>query len=181
MFDTGPQFVFNMGGGPGIRVHQFGGNRPRRRPAEPGQPQQPQNIGSTLLGLLPLIVLFLIPLLSSLFSGSTPSGPAFSFEERHPYVAHRVSTRHKVDYFTNPADTAGFKPRDFAQMDSRVDRDYVHGLRIGCDNEIEHRQRELDASYGWFTQDMDKAAKARNMKLRSCDRLREMRQLHRQV
>ena len=34
MFDGGPQFVFNMGGGPGFRVHQFGGDRPRRRPRE---------------------------------------------------------------------------------------------------------------------------------------------------
>ncbi|KAI4844179.1 DUF1977-domain-containing protein, partial [Aureobasidium sp. EXF-8845] len=41
LFD-GPGFVFNMGGGPGVRVHQFGGGAPRRRPQQaPRDPNAP--------------------------------------------------------------------------------------------------------------------------------------------
>ncbi|KAG9555894.1 DUF1977-domain-containing protein, partial [Aureobasidium melanogenum] len=40
LFD-GPGFVFNLGGGPGVRVHQFGGGAPRRRPQAARDPNQP--------------------------------------------------------------------------------------------------------------------------------------------
>lgn len=61
----GPQFVFNMGGGPGFRVHQFGGPRPRRRPREASAQAEAAPSGwATFQSLLPLILLFVLPLLS---------------------------------------------------------------------------------------------------------------------
>src|ERR1700709_2288324 len=82
MFDAGPQFVFNLGGGPGVRVHQFGGARPRRRPRDPHAPQEPPaTLRSTIMGLLPLLILFVLPLISSFFSGgSTAAGPSMRFD-----------------------------------------------------------------------------------------------------
>lgn len=183
MFDTGPQFVFNLGGGPGIRVHQFGGNRPRRRPADPNQPQQPQNIWSAIVGLLPLLVLFVFPLLSSIFSGgsSTSSGPQFRFDGPiKPYTTHRVTPNYKVDYYINPSDVSDYTARKFAQLDKRAETSYIQGLRISCENEMKHRQEEYDASYGWFTQDYERAERAKKMELKSCNRLGEMNLLHRQ-
>ncbi|KAI5304069.1 hypothetical protein KEM55_000237, partial [Ascosphaera atra] len=71
MFDTGPSFVFNLGGGPGVRVHQFGGNprmqqRRRQQTAGNGQQQQANSLLSAFFQLLPLLLLFIFPLLNTL-------------------------------------------------------------------------------------------------------------------
>ena len=58
----GPQFVFNMGGGPGFTVHRMGGGVPRRRPRTGDEPEQ-GGLGG-LAQLLPLLLLFVLPLLS---------------------------------------------------------------------------------------------------------------------
>lgn len=183
MFDTGPQFVFNLGGGPGIRVHQFGGNQPRRRPADPNQPQRPQTVWSTIVGLLPLLVLFVIPLLSSIFSGnsSTSAGPQFRFDGPiKPFTGHRITSNYKIDYYINPVDVVDYSARKFSQLDKRAEVAYIQGLRLSCENEMQQRQQEFDASYGWFTQDRERAEKAKNMELKSCNRLGEMNLLQRQ-
>jgi hypothetical protein len=92
----GQQFVFNMGGGPGFRVHQFGGQRPRRRPREANGQEEPAPSGwNSIQQLLPLILLVVIPLLSSLFSGSssTASGPTFRFDAAvPPHTMQRTTT-----------------------------------------------------------------------------------------
>ncbi|KAI9734742.1 MAG: hypothetical protein M1818_006729 [Claussenomyces sp. TS43310] len=179
MFDTGPQFVFNLGGGPGIRVHQFGGARPRRRPREPGAAETPQNMTSSLMSLLPLLVLFIVPLLSSLFSGSasTPAGPQMRFNKPEPpYTAHRLTPKLHVNYYVDPADVVDFTARKFSQLDQTAEINYVKLLRIECQRETEHRQQLWDASQGWFFQDLDKANAAKNYEMRSCTLLHKMGQ-----
>jgi DnaJ family protein B protein 12 len=180
MFDTGPQFVFNLGGGPGIRVHQFGGNRPRRRPREAnanGAEERPQNLASTLAGLLPLLILFILPLLSSLFSSgdSTPSGPQIRFTgPQPPFTIHRQTPNLKVDYFVNPADVADYSNYKFRKLDERAEVARVQQLRVECESEIPRRQRINDEAQGWFFQDEAKMQQARTMELRSCAILNEM-------
>jgi len=178
MFDTGPQFVFNLGGGPGIRVHQFGGARPRRRPREAGAEESPRSLGSILTSLLPLLVLFIIPLLSSLFSGSnsTPTGPQMRFNgPEPPYTAHRLTPDLRVDYYVNPSDVVDYTARKFSQLDQRAEVTFVQQLRVECENQLDKQQRMVNDAQGWFFQDESKMNQARAVDMRACKRLEAMR------
>ncbi|GAB1217655.1 hypothetical protein ATERTT37_006895 [Aspergillus terreus] len=174
----GPQFVFNMGGGPGFRVHQFGGPRPRRRPREahPGSDETPSP-WDTLRQLLPLFLLFVLPLLSSLFSGSsTPSGPSYRFDAAvPPHTMQRTTPKLKVDYFLNPVDVEDYSQRKFSQLDRKVEVDYVTTLRYACENEVQVRDRMIQDAQGWFFPDVEKMKAARSMELKSCQRLESLK------
>ncbi|KAI9367998.1 hypothetical protein BJX61DRAFT_251340 [Aspergillus egyptiacus] len=168
----GQQFVFNMGGGPGFRVHQFGGTRPRRRPREADARSEPApSLWAIFQQFLPLILLFLLPLLSSLFSSSTPSGPSYRFEPIPPHTLQRTTPEIKIDYFLNPRDVADFSSREFRNLDKRVEVDYVQKLRYACETEIHTRDRMIQDAQGWFFPDVEKIKAARSMELKSCRRL----------
>lgn len=180
MFDAGPQFVFNLGGGPGIRVHQFGGGRPRRRPREAGAEEPAQSLRSTLTGLLPLLILFIVPLLSSLFSGgdSTPSGPQVRFNgPEEPFTLQRSTNNLHVDYFVNPAEVADYTDRKFLHLDQRAEQTYTKLLRVQCEREVDKRQRVLNEAQGWLFQDPDKMKQARTMDMKACRKLEAMGQV----
>lgn len=172
----GPQFVFNMGGGPGFRVHQFGGQGPRRRPQEAtnGQSEPRPSGWSSLTQLLPLILLFVLPLLSSLFSGgsSTPSGPSFRFDGPvTPHTHHRTTPKLRVDYYLNPREIDEYNAKKFFQLDQRVELEYVSTLRYECDNEVRTQEQMIQDAQGWFFPDMEKMKEARAMELKSCRKL----------
>lgn len=175
----GPQFVFNMGGGPGFRVHQFGGTRPRRRPREANNAQsEPLPSAWTIIQqLLPLILLFILPLLSSLFSGSsTPSGPSYRFDAAiPPYVMQRTTPRLNINYYLNPNEVQDYSNRKFHQLDQKAEVDYVSKLRYECDNEVRIRDRMIQDAQGWFFPDVEKMKAARSMELRSCRRLEDLK------
>ncbi|KAI5296546.1 hypothetical protein KEM52_000487 [Ascosphaera acerosa] len=183
MFDTGPSFVFNMGGGPGIRVHQFGGG-PRRRAGatragggEPnGQPAQNRTLLSQFLQLLPLLVLFVFPLLSSLFSGlfGQPPGPSVRFSAQPPHTAHRVTPKLKIDYFLDPTEMAKLDKRELYSLDQKVEVDYVSQLRTRCQMEVNARDQLIMDAQGWFFQDTEKMQQARELELKSCKRLDQL-------
>ncbi|KAK2774340.1 hypothetical protein FQN52_004281 [Onygenales sp. PD_12] len=179
MFDTGPQFVFNMGGGPGIRVHQFGGARPRRRPREAQQQSEAQQTPPSMASLaqfLPLLLLFFLPLLSSLFSGSTSSGPSMRFgSAAPPHTMHRTTPKLKLDYFLNPVEVEDYSARKFHQLDQRVEVDYVSRLRYDCENEVQARDRMIQDAQGWFFPDVEKIKEARSLELRSCKKLNSLK------
>ncbi|KAL3481638.1 hypothetical protein BJX99DRAFT_150373 [Aspergillus californicus] len=171
----GPQFVFNMGGGPGFRVHQFGGAQPRRRPRQAdGQSEAPPSLRTTLQQFLPLILLFLLPLLSSLFSSATPSGPSFRYEPITPHTMQRTTPEIKIDYFLNPRDVTDFSSREFRNLDKRVEVDYVQKLRYECETEIRAQDRMLQEANGWFFPDVEKMKAARNLELKGCRRLESL-------
>jgi DnaJ family protein B protein 12 len=177
MFDAGPGFVFNLGGGPGVRVHQFGGARPRRRPRDPNTPEEPATPRSILMSLLPLIVIFVLPLLTSLFSGSSSgiSGPSMRFDGAvPPHTQHRMTPRLKVDYYINPADVEQYTPHKLSQLDSLAESNYVQQLDVGCEHEKEVRQRMIQDAQGWFLPDQVKLNKARNMVMKDCRKLEEL-------
>lgn len=172
-FDTGPQFVFNFGGGPGIRVHQFGGGRPRRRPRENEQAQD-NSLFNTLMGLLPIIFLFLFPLLSSIFSGgsSTPSGPRMVFDApEFPYTHERITPKLNVKYYVNPTEIKTYSKSQLSQLDKTAEVGLVRHLRVECESEMMHKQRLYDEAQGWFTQDPDKMDIAKRFEASSCQRL----------
>lgn len=181
MFDTGSQFVFNLGGGPGFRVHQFGGGQPRRRPREANATaEESQSSGlSALSNLLPLLILFILPLLSSLFSSgsSIPAGPSFRFDSPvPPHTLHRTSSKLKVDYFVNPKDVVDYTARKMNDLDNRAETSYVQKLKYECELETQGRDRMMQEAQGWFFQDVDRMREARNLDLRSCRRLSELGQ-----
>jgi DnaJ homolog subfamily B member 12 len=176
MFNAGPQFVFNIGGGPGFRVHQFGGARPRRRPQEAGAQGTPANLRSTIANLLPLIILFIIPLISSIFSGttSTPAGPQMRFNSDPPFTAHRLTSRLKVDYYVNPADIVDYTTQKFRRLDDRAEVAYVQQLRFHCGEELQEKRKIVEEATGWFFHDENKLERARSMELKNCRQLNDM-------
>ena len=179
LFD-GPQFVFNLGGGPGIRVHQFGGHRPQRRPREPGVQEPPPTVRSTIAGLLPLLILFMF-LLSSLFGGdAVPSGPNVRFNgPEKPYTLQRTTKAHGVDYWVNPVDVADYKARQFTQLDGRAEASYIQRLRVDCERENNRRQHVINEAQGWFFPDAEKMMQARRMPMEACKKLQVMGQVPR--
>lgn len=181
LFDQGPGFVFNMGGGPGIRVHQFGGNRPRRRPPGTGanDPNQPPRTAlSALQNLLPLLLLFILPILSSLFSGSDSSSslPHFNIDTpKSPYTQHHVSNALKVPYYVNPRDVTEYSDRKWKRLDSVVEQTLSNHLAEQCNIEYRHQQRLVDQAQGWFFTDTDKMEEARRMDMPNCRRYQSLR------
>ncbi|EAQ86793.1 hypothetical protein CHGG_08046 [Chaetomium globosum CBS 148.51] len=177
-FDGGPQFVFNFGGGPGVRVHQFGGARPRARPRNPGQ-EEPASIWTTIFGLLPILLLVVWPILSSIFSGissSTPATPSMVFDEPHPplYTMERTMPHFKVRYYLNPVDVHSYTPAKLASLDKRAEVVLVQQLRIKCENEVSHKQQLRNAAQGWFFQDPDKMEVAKAFDMPACNRLNSL-------
>ena len=175
-FDTGPGFVFNIGGGPGVRVHQFGGGRPRRRPgaAQPPGSEAQQGASSAFANLLPLLFLFVLPLLSSFFSGtsSTSAGPSVVFEQpRAPNTLERVSSRIKVHYFVDPKDVHDYNPKKWRKLDDTAENTYLHGLQVRCHNERLQQRRAMEDAQGWFLVDEEAMEKARTMEMKNCAKL----------
>lgn len=180
IFDTGPGFVFNVGGGPGIRVHQFGGGRPRRRPGTaqpPGSEEQP-SLSSALSSLLPLLLLFILPLLSSLFSGSTSSTPSFVFDgPKAPYTQSRTSTSLKVPYYVKPVDVESYgakNSRKWQSLDQAAEGRYIQIVTHQCEREYQTKQALMQEAQGWFSTDDEKMQKARTMDMPNCRRAREL-------
>ncbi|KAL2175371.1 uncharacterized protein P884DRAFT_271642 [Thermothelomyces heterothallicus CBS 202.75] len=176
-FDGGPQFVFNFGG-PGVRVHQFGGPRPRGRPRNPGQ-EEPPSVWSNLVGYLPIILLLFWPVISSIFSGvfsSTPSTPSMVFDQPHPplYTMERTMPHFKVKYYLNPADVHSYSQSKLSSLDKKAEVVLVQQLRLKCDNEMAHKQQLRNAAQGWFFQDPEKMELANTYDMPACRRLNSL-------
>ncbi|KAH9826436.1 DnaJ subfamily B member 12 [Teratosphaeria destructans] len=173
---AGPGFAFNtFGGGPGIRIHQFGGDRPRRRPHNHDNAQAASPL-SALQSLLPLLLLFILPLLSSLFSGSSaPSGPSMRFDKAHPpHTLQHTSTRLNVPYWVNPSEVDGYTARKWRDLDKMAEAKYVGQLSQECEIERDRRQRLADSAQGFFWTDQEVLEQARNMEMPHCQRLRDL-------
>lgn len=166
-----------MGGGPGFRVHQFGGNRPRRRPRDTNEPdpsQTPPGVAS-LSQFLPLLLLFILPFLSNLFSSTSPSTPSFKLHTPDPpHTLQRMTPKLKLKYFLNPTDIEDYSPRKLHQLDQRIEVDYVANLRRECQSEINYRDRLVQDAQGWFFPDVEKMREAQDLELKSCAKLKAL-------
>ncbi|KXL48913.1 hypothetical protein M433DRAFT_139247 [Acidomyces richmondensis BFW] len=172
---AGPGFTFNtFGGGPGIRIHQFGGDRPRRRPHNHADGGAGRNTSffSALQSLLPLLLLFVLPLLSSLFSGSTPSGPSMRFDAAvPPHTLRHTTTRLSVPYWVDPREVQDYNAHKWKALDKVAETKYVNQLSAECEWEQAQRQRLANEAQGFFFTDQEKLKQAREMEMPSCQRL----------
>jgi len=147
--------------------------RPRPRNAHEGTSSSGL---STLTQLLPLLLLFVLPLLSSLFSGSTPSGPSVRFDSPvPPLTMHRVTPKYKIDYFVNPVEVEGWKARQFSSLDQRAEVDYISSLKYQCEVESQRKRQEINDATGFFFTDEERLRRARTMPMPGCRRLDELR------
>lgn len=170
-FDSGPQFVFNLGGGPGVRVHQFGGNRPRRRPANASNnvAQEPQSLRTLLSSMLPLLLFLALPLLSSLLSSSTPAGPSFRFEEPEPpYTMQKTSANLKVNYYVNPGDVIDLSQKKVTELDRKAESSYINHRQYECQLESRQQTRMMEDAEGWLWRDENAMRRARSFDKKSC-------------
>jgi DnaJ family protein B protein 12 len=170
--------VFNLGGGPGIRVHQFPGGQPRRRPgtAQPPGSEPAPTLSSTLSSLLPLLFLFVLPLLSSLFSsGNANQGPSVVFDQpRGAHSHHHTSHNLKIPYWVNPKDVSDYGNKDWRKLDDLAEQRYVHTINVNCEKEKYQRSRMEQEAQGWLFQDEVKMQQARDLPMPYCKRLREL-------
>lgn len=148
---------------------------PRRRPraAAANQSEPALDGWAFVRQLLPLVLLFILPLLSSLFSGSsTPAGPSYRFDAAvPPHTMGRTTPKLNINYYVNPLDVEDYSARKFRQLDQRVEVEYVTSLRYDCEHEVNVRERMIQEAQGWFFPDIEKMKEARAMELKSCRRL----------
>ncbi|KAK4458500.1 hypothetical protein QBC42DRAFT_21439 [Cladorrhinum samala] len=178
-FDGGPQFVFNFGG-PGVRVHRFGGPRPRARPRNPADQQEEEgpNLWNTIMGLLPIIILFIFPLISSIFSGITsgPAPPTMYFDAPHAeYTMERTMPNLNVKYYLDPRDVQSWTKNKLHSLDQQAEIIIVQELKRECEKQTAHKQRLRDEATGWFYQDPNKMAVAEAFTTPACTRLNSLR------
>ncbi|CCG82628.1 Uncharacterized J domain-containing protein C17A3.05c [Taphrina deformans PYCC 5710] len=171
-FGAGSPFV--SFGGPGVRMHQFGGqaNRQQRRAGGQGQ-ATPAN----WMQLLPLIILFGFSVLSSLFSSGesffSGSSPSYSFQRESPYISPRYTPNHKIPYWVDPAQVASVSAQNLAQLDKKAEHSYIRNLRDNCEYEYQDRERRMNDAYGFFSVDKQAYNAAKNMKLNHCETLKK--------
>jgi len=166
-----------MGGGPGVRVHQFGGGAPRRRPQQaPRDPNAPPpTLMQSLQSLLPLLLLFIFPLLSGLFSGgSTSSGPSVYLNPTPPHTQQHISHGFGINYYVDPRDVQDFTPRKWKELDKKADVKYVNKLSNECEIQQQRRNQMYQQAQGFFFSDQAKLQEAREMELPSCKKLNKL-------
>lgn len=160
-------------GGPGTRVHQFGGHRQRRPNGAAGD----QRNGSSWMQLMPLIVLFGFSVLSSLFSSGESvfgsSTPSYSFEKQTPYTVPRYTPTHKIKFYVNPTQVEGLSAHNLGQLDKKAEVAYIRTLRDNCELEYQDRERKMNDAYGFFSIDKKAYNAAKNMRLENCENLQK--------
>lgn len=171
----GQQFIFNLRGGPGFRVHQFGGPRPRRRPrdANNAEAESTSSLSSLLLNLLPLLVLFVLPMLSSLLASSPTPGPDIYETSTAPHSMKRVSKpRGLYTYYVDPNEVPDYTQKNWHEFDKQVEIKYIGQLQYECQREQQVQNRMIQEAQGFFFQDTEKMNQARKLEKKSCNKLR---------
>ncbi|TGZ80345.1 DnaJ-domain-containing protein [Ascodesmis nigricans] len=188
-FGPGASFTF---GGPGIRVHQFGGAGPRMRrtarththPAAGGgagtaagntdsAPLPP--ISRMFWQLLPLIIFFILPMLSGLFT-STPSakGPRFHTTPSPPFTEMRTTPTHEIPFWVDPKDVQDMTRKQASEFEKRVEARIVNEWSVGCRKEEMEREREMQDAIGIFFTDYERLEKAKRKEMPSCAKIEEV-------
>lgn len=185
-FDAGgPGVFFDFGGGPGIRVHQFGGARPRTRPREAGadgERTEGSSAFANLLGLLPVLMFFILPIIMGMFGdGDGPSKPHIVFEKpasvyTMPRTMYGIPADVPANYYVSPDEMKRFSYSDskLAELDKYAAKVYKVQVKTQCEIERRNRQSLKEQAYGIFWVDEKKMAEAENMKMPYCELKRKL-------
>jgi DnaJ homolog subfamily B member 12 len=166
--------------GPNVRIHTFGGGRPRRAyGAAPNPPRQANNNSSIFFQLLPILIVILFTALPAIFNSTSIPTPTPSFvfvAAQPPYTLERTTPHHHIPYFVNPDDISSLSNVKLRQLDQKAEVTFVRGLRDQCQYEHNLRQQKMADAQSWLGQVKDKEAfdEARKMTLPSCERLSSM-------
>lgn len=177
-------------GGPGIRVHTFGGGSPftfttsggagpgaqaRARTARTNNNQTAESFSlRSLIQLLPLLLLFGVPLLLNLLGDSSSSGfndnkPGIYFKETPPFIMKRFTPRYHIPYYVNPNEVNSLSDSRMRRLDRQAESSYVGIMQNNCHQEYELKQQKIADSRGWFSVDQDAYDQAISMTTPSCD------------
>jgi DnaJ family protein B protein 12 len=91
-----------------------------------------------------------------------------------PHTLHRLTTRHKVDYYLNPVEVEHFTPHKFSQLDKMADTKFIQQLQYNCERELDLQQRMVEEARGWFVHNTEKMNQARNLEMKNCRKLDSM-------
>jgi DnaJ family protein B protein 12 len=176
---TGGQFA--PFGGPGVRVHQFGGDpRARRRtapqPERTAAAEEPTSFSRMLLQLLPLLIFFILPLLSNLFAGvaDVPRGPQFSMDPVDPYTHVRYTPVHKIPFYVNPKDLVDLSVRDLVNIEKRAENTIVAEWNNECRREEMRRDQAIQDATGIIFTNHEKLKQAKQMPMPKCRKLEHL-------
>lgn len=131
----------------------------------------------TLMSMLPILIFFILPLLSSLFSGSSsgPATPRMVFEKPiPPYTEKRTTPSLGVDYWVKPADVAKWTPQQLGRLDVAAENTRVTMLSNDCAAEKRHKEQLIMDAQGWFFPDEEKLKRAQRYPTPSCKKLDEL-------
>lgn len=170
-FFSGPGTFF-FGGGPGIRVHQFGG-----RPRNFARRQQAQDMPpkSIFYQLLPLIVVILFAFLSNFsWSDSTSVNTRYSFQQNYKYTVPRTTAKHNIPYYMSQKDLDKLSSRDIRRLNEKVEHTYTQNVHNACLREQQIKEDEIRRAQGWFFPDKEALKKAKELRLPNCDELNRL-------
>lgn len=181
-------------GGPGIRVHTFGGGSPfstfttgtggpsgaqaRARAARAsGNHNNTQDDAFSLhnlIQLLPLLLLFGMPLLLNLLGDSSDSGysttrPGVHFKESPPFIMKRSTPQYHVTYYVNPSEVSSLSDSRLRRLDRQAENSFIKITQNNCYQEYEQKQQKIADSRGWFSVDQEAYDQAMSMTTPSCD------------
>ena len=127
-----------------------------------------------IMNLLPLIVLFVLPMLSTLLSGTGISGPEIRDFKDYRFTKQRTSRPRGIHkYWLDPNQVSEYTEKKFHDLDRQVETRYIQNLQYDCRDKKEQRNRMIQEAQGIFFTDHARVDRARKMKLPSCDKLRE--------
>lgn len=186
-FDAGgPGVFFDFGGGPGIRVHQFGGGRPRTRPREAGPDGERTEGSSTfanLMGLLPVLMFFILPIIMGMFGdGDGPSKPHVVFEQPQsvytmPRTMYGIPADMPAFYYVSPEEIKRFNYGEskLVELDKYAAKAYKLYIKHNCEEERRRKQALREQANGIFWIDHEKMALADKMKMPNCEKKDKLR------
>ncbi|EPY49251.1 DNAJ/DUF1977 DNAJB12 protein [Schizosaccharomyces cryophilus OY26] len=164
-FAGGPNTFFF--GGPGVRVHQFGG-RPRRFRRQRAEDTSNKSV---FYQILPIIIIVIFAFLSNFSSldGNTSVRAGYSFVPTEKYSAQYVSPNYKVPFYVNPKQYNSLSSRDSYRLANKIEQQYAEKVHAECIQEREYKENQIRKSYGWFFPDAEKLSRAKEIPLPRCD------------
>lgn len=181
----GQTFTF---GGNGFQFQSFGGGghpffepnvrqrRPQQRQRTSGtraESEEEASFLTTLRHLAPILIFLLIPILSALFSDSTPE---YSYHQTRKYNTQRVTPKFNIPFYVTPnfKEANNLDTKQLKNFDKKVENLYIQDRRNKCSREQVRKNELMDDAQGFFFTDYDKLERAEKMAMPNCEILRNL-------